>query len=167
MKPYSFPGEGFSSLFKSFYPEVLRQSSNHSVGSKYTYSAGGLRKKWVLICRGRHAHFLDPVEHRQTWEGCLMTQSLFQIWRVSMILLGSKVRKRKHLPRSSMALLCNYLHAAKQRCSMTLRISSSVYDRRWRHDRMVSKLCGTLVTEERLTYLHNWNHVMDKTRWIT
>ena len=41
----------------------------------------------------------------------------------------------------------------------------SVYEGRCRHYRMVSKLCGMLVTEERVNYLHNWNHVTNTTRW--
>ena len=34
-----------------------------------------------------------------------------------------------------------------------------------RHYRMASKLCGMLVTEERVNCLHSWNHVTNKTRW--
>ena len=41
----------------------------------------------------------------------------------------------------------------------------SVYEGRCRHYRMVSKLCGMLVTEERVNCLHSWNHVTNKTRW--
>ena len=41
----------------------------------------------------------------------------------------------------------------------------SVYEGRCRHYRMVSKLCGMLVAEERVNYQHNGNHVSNKTSW--
>lgn len=96
-KLYSFPGEGVRSLFKSFLPCGFKVIVNHAVWSKYR--ADGLRRKCVLHLQRRAHHFLNPLEHRQTWEGCVMTDSLFQTWR-SMIFLEPTVRKRKHLPQS-------------------------------------------------------------------
>ena len=141
----------FTTSLSLYYPDVLRLSSNHSVGSKYIYIyilSWGASGGWEFLSAEASCLFPWPCKV-QTNMGRMSEDSeplpnLRSIYDTPWVTGKEKKALTTMLGQS----FCLIIYMLKNRDVLGLSAYlPSVYEGRCRHYRMVSKLCGMLVAE--------------------